>query len=153
MLFSEIENAVLAGIIPSGVIIHENRFTYQDKGLIKLMDLGENWETKSKKAIPLGGICIKNSIDLKIRQKVDELIMESVKYAFNNPDSSKDYVAAHSQEMDPEICKQHIQLYVNQFTQDLGQEGRDAVDYFLNKSIKIGLIQEFSKNYLVPAKK
>jgi len=153
MLFSEIETAVLEGKVDAGVIIHENRFTYEDKGLVKLMDLGENWETQSKKAIPLGGICIKKSIDLDLKQTVDELIMDSVKYAFNNPDSSKNYVASHSQEMDPEICKQHIALYVNHFTEHLGQDGRDAIDYFLEKAIKIGLIDQFSEDYLVPSKK
>jgi len=153
MLFSEIETAVLEGKVDAGVIIHENRFTYEDKGLVKLMDLGENWETQSKKAIPLGGICIKKSIDLDLKQTVDELIMDSVKYAFNNPDSSKNYVASHSQEMDPEICKQHIALYVNHFTEHLGQDGRDAIDYFLEKAVKIGLIDQFSEDYLVPSKK
>jgi len=153
MLFSEIETAVLEGKVDAGVIIHENRFTYEDKGLVKLMDLGENWETQSKKAIPLGGICIKKSIDLDLKQTVDELIMDSVKYAFNNPDSSKYYVASHSQEMDPEICKQHIALYVNHFTEHLGQDGRDAIDYFLEKAVKIGLIDQFSEDYLVPSKK
>ena len=127
MVFHEIEDAVLSGKVDAGVIIHENRFTYQDKGLIKIMDLGEFWEETIKTPIPLGGIVIKRSIDSSIQQKVDELIRKSLVYAFDNYPQLTDYVLQHSQEMSEPVMRQHIDLYVNNYSVDLGEEGKKAV--------------------------
>lgn len=126
-LFSEIESAVLNGNVDGGVIIHENRFTYQEKGLVKIADLGEVWEQRTGFPIPLGGIAIKRQIQPEIRSRFDSLLRQSVQYAFDNPDASKDYVSCHSQEMDEEVMRSHINLYVNDFSLDLGDKGKAAI--------------------------
>ncbi|HZG25770.1 MAG TPA: MqnA/MqnD/SBP family protein, partial [Chitinophagaceae bacterium] len=132
LLFSDIEKAVLEERIDAGVIIHENRFTYQQKGLIKLMDLGEYWEQETKSPIPLGGIVIKRSIKDSMKQKVDDLIRNSVQYAFNNYPLITDYVKQHSQEMEESVMRQHIDLYVNDFSIALNENGKTAVYKLLN---------------------
>lgn len=110
-----------------GVIIHENRFTYQQKGLIKIIDLGEYWENKMKLPIPLGGIAIKRSIPLHIQQTVDALIKESIQYAFKAYPILSPFVRQHAQAMEESVMRQHIDLYVNDYSVDLGEEGRKAV--------------------------
>ena len=128
MLFSEIEQAVLSKQVDAGVIIHENRFTYEDKGLKKITDLGEHWETLTQLPIPLGGIAIKRNIPLAVQQKVQKLISESVRFAFTHPESSFEYVKKHAQEMEKSVMYSHINLYVNDFTENLGTIGRKAVE-------------------------
>lgn len=127
LLFSEIEDALLNDEIDAGVIIHENRFTYQNKGLKKITDLGEFWEQNYHAHIPLGGIAIKRSIDVRIQQKINTLIRKSIEYAFQNPDSSKTYVKINAQEMEEHIIQQHINLYVNNFSIELGDEGKKSI--------------------------
>ena len=127
MLFSEIEDAVLAGKTDLGVIIHENRFTYQQKGLHKVMDLGEYWESKMKMPIPLGGIAVKRNIGAGIQEKIDSLIRKSLEYAFTNYPLITDYVKQHSQTMSEDVMRQHIELYVNNYSIDLGVEGKNAI--------------------------
>lgn len=127
-IFSGIENAVLNDEVDMGLIIHENRFTYQDKGLHKVTDLGEEWETKTDHPIPLGGIVIKRNVDKETQLRVDGLIRKSIEFAFENPESSKEYVKQYSQEMDDAVVAQHINLYVNQYSVSLGIEGRHAID-------------------------
>jgi len=131
MVFNEIENAVLSGDVDAGVIIHENRFTYQDKGLVKLMDLGEYWESTTHAPIPLGGIIIDKKIDRSTQRIVDELIQKSVAYSFERYPAISKYVSMHSQEMSEEVMRKHIDLYVNNFSLTLGLEGKRAVDTFL----------------------
>lgn len=127
-IFNEIENAVLNREADAGVIIHENRFTYHLKGLHKLMDLGENWEQKTGVPIPLGGIVAKRNLPVELIKKVDQLIKKSVEYAYeNNYKELADYVKKHSQEMSEEIMRRHIDLYVNNYSFDLGKEGKNAV--------------------------
>ena len=126
-LFSEIEQAVVLGQVDAGVIIHENRFTYQEKGLIKLADLGENWEQKTGFPIPLGGIAIHRRLKPNFRREFDALLKQSVQFAFDNPDASKEYVKCHAQEMDESVMRSHIELYVNQYTLDLGEKGKAAI--------------------------
>ncbi|MEO5562583.1 MAG: 1,4-dihydroxy-6-naphthoate synthase [Chitinophagaceae bacterium] len=128
MIFSAIEDAVVNGETDLGVIIHENRFTYQQKGLHKVMDLGEYWEEKKKAPIPLGGIAIKRSFDKATAIKVDKLIRKSLEYAFSNYPFITDYVKEHSQAMQEEVMRQHIDLYVNNYSLDLGNEGKDAIN-------------------------
>jgi len=141
-LFSDIEQAVLDGKVDAGLIIHENRFTYQDKGLVKLMDLGEFWEGSTGHPIPLGGIVLKRSLGDELYEKVNRVLQRSVQYAFDHPDSSQDYVSAHAQEMDPAVMRQHINLYVNDFTVDLGAEGRNAVERLFSMAHEKGVIEE-----------
>ena len=131
MVFHEIEDAVLNGQVDAGVIIHENRFTYQDKGLHKIIDLGAFWEETIKVPIPLGGIVMKRSIDTSVQQKINELIRKSVAYAFDHYPELADYVRKHSQEMSESVMRQHIDLYVNNFSIDLGENGKKAVKKLL----------------------
>ncbi|RPE09864.1 1,4-dihydroxy-6-naphthoate synthase [Chitinophaga lutea] len=128
MLFSEIENAVLSGEADAGVIIHENRFTYQQKGLVKITDLGEYWEQQTGQPIPLGGIFIRKDVPEEIQQQVDRLIHQSLQQAFAAYPTLSPYVKAHAQEMDEHVMRQHIDLYVNEFSLDLGEEGRTAIE-------------------------
>jgi 1,4-dihydroxy-6-naphthoate synthase len=137
LVFHEIENAVLNGDVDAGVIIHENRFTYQDKGLIKLMDLGAYWEEKLDCPIPLGGIIMQNKFDRSIQLKIESLIKQSVEYAFQHYPQITDYVRCHAQEMSESVMRQHIDLYVNNYSIDLGEEGRKAVTTLLEVYQKI----------------
>lgn len=107
-LFSEMEAALLRDEIKAGVIIHENRFTYQDKGLKKIRDLGEFWESRTQMPVPLGGILIRKSLDHSLRDKVDRVLRRSVQFAFDNPQSSLAYVRQHAQEMSEEVMRKHI---------------------------------------------
>ncbi len=126
-LFSDIENSVLQHHNTLGVIIHENRFTYQEKGLHKVMDLGEHWESKMHVPIPLGGIAIKRSIDTGITTTINGLIKESLEYAFANYPQVSDYVKQHAQAMEEAVMRKHIDLYVNQYSLDLGTDGEHAI--------------------------
>ena len=137
MIFSAIEDAVLTGKTDFGVIIHENRFTYQQKGLHKVMDLGENWEEKMKMPIPLGGIAISQSIKRATALKVNELIRKSLEYAFSNYPLITNYVKQQSQEMNEEVMRQHIDLYVNNYSIDLGVEGKKSINTLFNVFKKI----------------
>ena len=127
-VFHEIENAVLNGEVDAGVIIHENRFTYEARGLAKIIDLGAYWEETQQLPIPLGGIIAKKNIDSSIIQQVDALIKQSIEYAFANYPTVATYVSEHAQEMSEEVMRQHIDLYVNNFSLDLGIEGLQAVE-------------------------
>ncbi|AEE53699.1 1,4-dihydroxy-6-naphthoate synthase [Haliscomenobacter hydrossis] len=140
LLFSEIEEAVLSGRVDAGLIIHENRFTYAEKGLVKLIDLGEFWEQTTGMPIPLGGIVIKRSLSAEIIAKVNRIIRRSVEYAWANPTASEAFVAEHAQEMDPAVRRQHIDLYVNRFSANLGTQGRDAVKYLFKIAQQEGII-------------
>ena len=131
LVFNEIEDAVLAGKADAGVIIHENRFTYADKGLVKLMDLGEFWEKKTQYPVPLGGIIVKKDFDKEVQQKLDRLIRKSIEYSFNNYPVISTFVSEHSQEMSKEVMRKHIDLYVNNFSLDLGEKGKAAIDKLL----------------------
>lgn len=132
MLFSAIEDAVLNEEVDAGVIIHENRFTYQQKGLHKLVDLGEYWERQTGNPIPLGGIVMKKTFDSALHQKVDTLIKRSLEYAFKNYPLITEYVKQHSQEMSESVMRQHIDLYVNNYSLQLGPDGKAAVHTFLD---------------------
>ena len=127
MIFSSIEEAVLSGQTDLGVIIHENRFTYQQKGLHKLTDLGEYWEQEMKAPIPLGAIAIRRSSEA-VAETINSLIKQSLEYAYSNYPFIPDYVKQHSQEMSEGVMRQHIDLYVNNYSLDLGADGRRAIE-------------------------
>lgn len=131
MIFSAIENSVLNHEADAGVIIHENRFTYEQKGLLKIMDLGEYWEQQTGLPIPLGGIVSKRTIDNALNNTINDLIRKSIEYAFANYPVVPEYVQQHSQEMDEGVMRQHIDLYVNDYSLDLGEDGKNAVKKFL----------------------
>lgn len=145
MRFSEIEDAVVRGDVDAGVIIHENRFTYEEKGLKKIIDLGEYWETLAIAPIPLGGIVIKRSFSEELKQKVNRVIRRSVEFAFANPDASKAFVKLHSQTMHDDVIKKHIDLYVNEFSLDLGSKGRRAVKLLFDKAQEMGVIEKIQE--------
>ncbi|RYY94582.1 MAG: 1,4-dihydroxy-6-naphthoate synthase [Chitinophagaceae bacterium] len=130
MLFSEIEDAVLSGQVDLGVIIHENRFTYQQRGLHKVADLGEVWEKHNGSAIPLGCIAIRRSLGEEVAAQVEAAIRRSQIESFHQYPTISPYVREHAQAMDESVMRQHIELYVNEFTMDLGEEGRRAIDSF-----------------------
>lgn len=115
-----------------GVIIHENRFTYQNKGLFKLVDLGDYWEQQTGYPIPLGGIAVRKNISAGIQSAIDKLIQQSIEYAFRNYPVLPEYVKQHSQEMEENVMRQHIDLYVNDYSIHIGEDGKEAVNAFLN---------------------
>ena len=127
VLFSQIEDKVLSSEVDAGLIIHENRFTYQQKGLKKIIDLGEWWEQETNRPIPLGGIVIKRNIFNEVQLKVNRVLRRSVEFALQNPRESNEYVKEHAQEMDDTVIRQHIELYVNEYSIDLGEEGKEAI--------------------------
>jgi 1,4-dihydroxy-6-naphthoate synthase len=140
VLFSVIEPALLEGRFDAGVIIHENRFTYQEKGLLKIIDLGEFWETETGTPIPLGGIVVKRSLPEDVKRAVNRVMRRSVEYAFAHRDASLPYVRAHAQEMSEQVMYQHIDLYVNDYSIDLGEQGRRAVQLLFDRARHTGLI-------------
>lgn len=148
-LFSDIEEVVLSGEMDAGLIIHENRFTYQQKGLKKIADLGEFWETKTGLAIPLGGIVVNRKLSVEVRQKINRIMARSVKFAFENPNVSYPFVKQHAQAMDIAVMQNHINLYVNNFTYDLGTEGKKAIDTLYIEATKLGIIPEIRKDIFV----
>jgi 1,4-dihydroxy-6-naphthoate synthase len=126
-LFSKIEDAILNDEVDAGLIIHENRFTYYKRGLHKLADMGEYWETLTGLPIPLGAIVIKRDIPDDVAQKVNRVVRRSLEYAYKDSFASYDFVAANAREMDSTIMNNHIKLFVNEFTLNLGSKGREAI--------------------------
>ncbi len=149
ILFSDIEEAVLSHKVDAGLLIHENRFTYQEKGLQKIIDLGEFWDGLIHAPIPLGGIVVKRSIDHSLQKTIDELIRKSVEYAFENPESSMPFVRQHAQEMSEEVMKKHIALYVNEFSVDLGITGKNAIQLLLDKALETNLIDGLAPHIFI----
>ncbi|MDB5159409.1 MAG: 1,4-dihydroxy-6-naphthoate synthase [Mucilaginibacter sp.] len=142
LVFSDIENAVLEGRVDVGLIIHENRFTYQDKGLKKIIDLGDYWEKETGCAIPLGGIVANRNLPLDVQHKLNRVLRKSVEFAFANPKSGLDFIRQHAQEMSEEVMYKHIELYVNKHSVDLGEEGRKAIQLLFDTALEKGIIPE-----------
>jgi 1,4-dihydroxy-6-naphthoate synthase len=132
-LFSDIESAVLDGEVDAGVLIHEGRFTYARKGLKLIADLGEEWESRMQQPIPLGCIAVKRTIPDEIQQKFDKILCKSLEFALKNPNESLPFVRKYAQEMDEDTMQKHINLFVNEFTQNLNTQGKEAVMFFLEK--------------------
>ena len=127
MRFDRIEQAVLDGHVDCGVLIHEGRFTYQAKGLTLLEDLGNVWEARMKCPLPLAAIAIRRDLQTAHGAEIDRALRHSVEYAFAQPDASREYVAAHAQEMEPSVVARHIQLYVNDYTRELDERAVHAL--------------------------
>ena len=127
MRYDRILRAVASGEVEAGLIIHESRFTYKDHGLVKVIDLGDWWEGETGLPVPLAGICVRNDIDDDTARAAERAIRASVQYAFDHPEASRAYVRAHAQEMSDAVCDQHIALYVNAFSLDVGDEGLAAI--------------------------
>ena len=146
-LFSEIENTVVEGRAGAGLIIHENRFTYQQKGLVKLLDLGEFWESSTGLPIPLGGIVVRRDLPPDIQQKVNRVMRRSVEYAFAHTDDVMPFVRQHAQAMDDAVMQAHIDLYVTGYTLDLGEKGREAVRQMFAIGREKGAIPDYKENF------
>jgi 1,4-dihydroxy-6-naphthoate synthase len=140
LIFSEIEPALLADRFDAGLIIHENRFTYESKGLRKIIDLGEFWEEETGAPIPLGGIVVKRSLADDVQRRVNRVLRRSVEYAFAHRADSLPFVRANAQEMSEEVMYRHIDLYVNEYSVDLGAEGRRAVALLFERARASGII-------------
>jgi 1,4-dihydroxy-6-naphthoate synthase len=138
LVFSEIEPALLRGDFDAGLIIHENRFTYEAHGLRKIIDLGEFWESETGLPIPLGGIVVKRTLPLEVQRTVDRVLRRSVEHAFAHRDATLPFVRAHAQEMSDEVMFKHIDLYVNRFSVSLGTEGRRAVEGLFARAAATG---------------
>jgi 1,4-dihydroxy-6-naphthoate synthase len=141
LVFSEIEDAVLGGDFDAGLIIHEGRFTYEKKGLIKLADLGDWWEQATGAAIPLGGIVMRRRFDGELCAAVDGIIKDSLAYSWKRYPELSPFITANAQEMEEEVMRKHIQLYVNDYTTDLGDKGRRAITTLFEKAKEGGLIK------------
>ncbi len=140
MVFSEIEGVVASGEYDAGVIIHENRFTYESRGLRKVVDLGECWEETTGFPIPLGGIVVRRSLEPDVQHTMARVLRRSVEYALAHRDVTLPYVRAHAQDMDDEVMFKHIDLYVNDFSVDLGRSGREAVEGLFARARAAGVI-------------
>jgi 1,4-dihydroxy-6-naphthoate synthase len=125
--YDRILRAVAEGEVDAGLIIHESRFTYQDHGLVKIADMGEWWEGETGLPVPLAGICARADLDAETVQQLEQALRASVQYAFDHPEASRAYVRAHSQEMSDAVCDQHIALYVNEHSLDIGDDGMRAI--------------------------
>ncbi|HEY0133086.1 MAG TPA: 1,4-dihydroxy-6-naphthoate synthase [Nannocystis sp.] len=140
MTFSEILPAVASGSVDAGLIIHESRFTYADHGLVQLADLGLLWEAETGLPLPLGVIVAERAQGEALLERVEDGIRRSLAAAWERPEAPAGYIRMHAQEMDPEVCRQHIALYVNEFSRELGVEGRAAIDALLLRGRAAGLL-------------
>ena len=138
--FDKIMAAVEQGLVDAGVIIHESRFTYQQYGLKQILDLGQWWEQESGYPIPLGGILAKRDLGRQLIQQIDTALRQSIEYAYAHPQEPQSYIKQHAQELDNDVINNHIELYVNDFSLDLGEEGVQAVNSLLSRAEKRGLI-------------
>jgi 1,4-dihydroxy-6-naphthoate synthase len=148
-VFSDIEQAVLDGEADAGVLIHENRFTYERKGLVLLRDLGRYWEETTHDAIPLGGIMINRRLPGEVARKTNRLVRKSLEYAFAHPDGAIPYMMKYAQSMEPDVLQAHLNTFVNEFSLDLGEEGRAAIRTLIGRSAATGLINEIPEDYLI----
>ncbi len=140
MPFDSIMPAVCGGSVDAGVIIHESRFTYQRHGLTQILDLGEWWERETGQAIPLGGILMRRDLGPELIRRTEQALARSVEFAFAHPDIVWPTVRRHAQEMDDEVMRQHIALYVNAFTRDYGAEGEAAIAHLLSTAERLGVV-------------
>ena len=132
--YDAILEAVAAGDVDAGLIIHESRFTYAEHGLVEIADLGAWWESETGMPVPLAAICARDDVGAELRSAAEDAIRRSVEHAFAHPLDSLAYVRAHSQELSDEVCRRHIDLYVNEFTRDLGDDGLAAVAALLSRA-------------------
>lgn len=142
LLFNEIEQAVLEDKFDAGLIIHESRFTYAQKGLVKLIDLGDWWENEMNVAIPLGGIVIKRESGSELATAVDSIMKESLAYSWKNYPQLSSFVQCNAQEMEEDVMRKHIDLYVNEYTTDLGEEGSNAIRTLFRKAHQAGIVTD-----------
>lgn len=148
-LFSDIEDAVIEGECDAGLIIHESRFTYEKKGLKKIIDLGEFWKNETNQLIPLGGIAAKRKLGNDLIKKIDRLIRKSIKFSIDYPSSPYNFIKKHSQSISDEVVYKHIQLYVNDYTLDLNEEGRRAISHLYKYASDKQVIPKIEKELFI----
>ncbi len=148
-VFSDIEQAVLDGVADAGLLIHENRFTYEKKGLVLLRDLGQFWEETAQAPIPLGGIMAHRRLSEEVVHKVNRLVRKSLDYAFSYPDGTIPYMRQFAQTMDEEVLQAHLKTFVNEYSLELGPEGKRAIQVLIDKSIEAGLINDIPEDYFI----
>jgi 1,4-dihydroxy-6-naphthoate synthase len=148
-LFSDIEEAVLSNETDAGLIIHENRFTYAERGLKKIIDLGEYWEKKTQMPIPLGGIVVNRKLPVDIQKKVNRILKRSLEYAYENPSAALPFIKQYAQEMDEEVMYKHINLYVNDYSLDLGEKGKKAINTLYETASDLKVIPEMPEDIFV----
>ncbi len=150
MLFSDIEQAILDREVDAGVIIHETRFTYRQRGLKKIVDLGEWWETATGHPIPLGCIAVKRELKDTIGREFDGALRKSVEQAFLDRESTYPFIREHAKELEQSVIDAHIDLYVNPFSIDIGSEGRAAVHFLFQKAVETGAVPRVRKDIFLP---
>jgi 1,4-dihydroxy-6-naphthoate synthase len=150
LVFSAIEPALLNDEYDAGLIIHENRFTYEAKGLQKIIDLGEFWEGETGTPIPLGGIVVNRALPDDIKHTVNRVLRRSVEYAVAHREASLPFVREHAQEMSEEVMYRHIDLYVNEYSVDLGKEGRRAVELLFERAKATGIMPTANDDLFLP---
>jgi len=143
-LFSEIEDVVLSNEMDAGLIIHENRFTYNKKGLQKVNDIGDLWNKQTNLPIPLGAIVISNRFPKELISKVNRVLKASIEYAFANPKSSYEFVKKYAQNIDDNVIRKHIDLYVNNYSTDMGEKGKEAIKTLFQRAIELKIIPEIN---------
>ncbi|RLD59421.1 MAG: 1,4-dihydroxy-6-naphthoate synthase [Bacteroidetes bacterium] len=148
-VFSDIEEVVLSNECDAGLIIHENRFTYKEKGLRKVIDLGEYWEQKTNLPIPLGAIAVNRELSADIQQKINRVLRKSIEYAFENPESSYDFVKQNAQEMERDVMNKHINLYVNKFSINLGDEGKKSINELFSKAQELNIVPKIKNQFFI----
>lgn len=148
-VFSDIEQAILDGLTDAGVLIHENRFTYVKRGLVLLRDLGQFWEESANAPIPLGGIMVHRRLARDVVEKVDRLVKKSLEFALENPSGAVPYMRQFAQDMDQVVLDAHLKTFVNEYSIDLGVEGRRAIKILIDKSIDAGLINDVPEDYFI----
>jgi 1,4-dihydroxy-6-naphthoate synthase len=146
LTFDKIMPAVSSGAYDFGVIIHEGRFTFETYGLENLLDLGAWWESETGFPIPLGGIAVRRTLPQEIIAKVESAIRDSIAYAHMHPKETRNYVKTHARELSDEVTQQHISLYVNKFSTDIGDQGASAIHMLFDMARKKGLMPESKKN-------
>jgi 1,4-dihydroxy-6-naphthoate synthase len=143
--YDQIMPAVAKGEVDAGLIIHESRFTYPNYGLQKFLDVGEWWESTAGHLLPLGGIIAKRNLGEKTLQRINTAIKESLEYAYAHPEETKPYIAQHAQEMSEEVRQKHIDLYVNEYSLDVGEAGKAAVLELFKRAEERGFIPKVSR--------
>jgi 1,4-dihydroxy-6-naphthoate synthase len=147
MRFDRVLEAVERGEVDAGLIIHESRFTYASHGLEQIADLGDVWERETGLPLPLGVICARRDVPAGLVMAFADALRSSIESAFADPSASAEYVHQHAQEMDPAVCRQHIALYVNEWSVDLGAEGRRAIVEMIERGVAVGLLPESAREF------
>ncbi|MGQ9847835.1 MAG: 1,4-dihydroxy-6-naphthoate synthase, partial [Bacteroidales bacterium] len=147
--FNQIEEAILSNEVDAGVIIHETRFTYQKKGLKKIVDLGELWEATYHLPLPLGAVVVKRSLPKDIKTMLNNLMYQSIEHALKYPEQSVDFIKHYAQEIENDVIRQHIELYVNAFSLKINEQGKAAIKKMFEEGIKLNLLPKLDQNIFV----